>query len=185
MTEKEMPVELENQPEQDIIEPVEKTIHPIAEEPDVPAQEEIKKLTAELKELQDKYLRLFAEFDNFRHRTKREFAELVKTASQEVITRLLPVLDDFERAFKAGGDNWPAEAKGFELIQHKLQHELTMKGLKPMVSVGQPFDPDKHEAIAEVPAPDESKKGMVIDEVEKGYYLHEKIIRYAKVVVGK
>lgn len=182
MTEKEMPVELNNQAEQDIIEPVEQTIHTL-EEPEAKAANEVKKLTLELKELQDKYLRLYAEFDNYRHRTKREFADLVKTAAKDVITQLLPVLDDFERAFNAYGGN-AEEVKGFNLIQHKLIHELSLKGLKPMTSVGQAFDPDMHEAIAEVPASDEKQKGTVVDEVEKGYYLSDKIIRYAKVVVA-
>lgn len=182
MTEKEMPVELDNQAEQDIIEPVEQTIHTL-EETETKATNEVEKLKSELKELQDKYLRLYAEFDNYRHRTKREFADLVKTAAKDVITQLLPVLDDFERAFKAYGGN-AEDVKGFNLIQHKLIHELSLKGLKPMNSVGQAFDPDMHEAIAKVPASDEQQKGTIVDEVEKGYYLSDKIIRYAKVVVA-
>ncbi|QQS30366.1 MAG: nucleotide exchange factor GrpE [Sphingobacteriales bacterium] len=184
MSEKDFPIELENQPEQNIIEPVEETIHPVEEViANLPLEEEVQKLSKELKEVQDKYLRLYAEFDNYRTRTRKEFADLVKTASKDVITELLPILDNFERAFKSfQGD---AEmAKGFELIQNQLIHQLGLKGLKPMQAIGQPFDADLHEAIAEAPAPSEEQKGTVLDEVEKGYFLYDKIIRYAKVVVG-
>ncbi|HRI28479.1 MAG TPA: nucleotide exchange factor GrpE [Chitinophagales bacterium] len=185
MTEKEMPIELENQPEQEIIEPVEQVIHPVEELiANKPLEEEVNKLTTELKELQDKYLRLLAEFDNYKHRRNREFAELIKTASKEIIEQLLPVLDDFERAFAAFKGN-AEEVEGFRLIQHILLRQLAAKGLKPMESIGALFDPDLHEAIAKIPAPTDEQKGTVIDEVEKGYYLNDKIIRYAKVVVGE
>jgi molecular chaperone GrpE len=185
MTEKDLPIEIDNQSDQNIIEPVEQTIHPVEEViANTPLEEEIGKLAKELKEVQDKYLRLYAEFDNYRQRTKREFADLIKTSTKDVIAELLPVLDDFERAFKAYQGN-VEDVKGFELIQHKLIYQLGLKGLKPMQAIGTPFDPDLHEAIAELPAPSEAQKGTVMDVAEKGYFLHDKIIRYAKVIVGK
>ncbi len=137
----------------------------------------------EIKDLKDKYLRLFAEFDTARRRFAREKIELSKTAGREIIIELLPILDDFERAFKLSPAT--SEAKGFELIYNKLKNNLENKGLKPMVAIGQVFDPDLHEAITEIPAPTPEWRGKVIDEVERGYYLNDVIIRYAKVVVGK
>ncbi|MGB1204092.1 MAG: nucleotide exchange factor GrpE [Chitinophagales bacterium] len=151
-----------------------------------PKIDEIAVLKTEIKDWKDKYLRLYAEFDNFRRRKAREQLELTKTAGKDIIVNLLPILDDFERAFKAreGKENGDS-IKGFELIYHKLQKNLEQKGLKAMESIGQNFDADSHDAIAEIPAPTENLKDKVIDEVEKGYFLGDKIIRYAKVVVGK
>lgn len=136
----------------------------------------------EIKDLKDKYLRLYAEFDTARRRFAREKIELGKTAGREIIVELLPILDDFERAFKLSQN---ADNKGFELIYNKLKNNLESKGLKPMEAIGQVFDPDLHEAITEIPAPTPQLSGKVIDEVERGYYLNDVIIRYAKVVVGK
>jgi len=144
------------------------------------------KLREELAAANDKYLRLFAEFDNFRRRTTKERIELLQTAGKEIIVSLLPVMDDFERAFKSmdtTNDVIAAKA-GVELIYSKLNNILAQKGLKPMDSVGQPFDADLHEAITNVPAPNEELKGKVLDEMEKGYYLGDKVIRFAKVIVG-
>lgn len=150
----------------------------------VPSAED--KLKEELAAANDKYLRLFAEFDNFRRRTANERKELLVTAGKEVIVSLLPVLDDFERAFKSmeTATDVVAVQAGVELIYSKLNNILAQKGLKPMESVGQPFDADLHEGITNVPAPTEDMKGKVLDEMEKGYYLGDKVVRFAKVIVG-
>ena len=148
-------------------------------------QEQITKLEATIDELKDKNLRLLAEFENVRRRVARERIELVKTASQDVLVNLLPILDDFERAFKASEEAEDTLPEGFNLIYQKLKASVANKGLKEMACIGESFDTSFHEAIAEVPAPTKKLKGKIIDVVEKGYYLHEKIIRYAKVVVGK
>lgn len=144
------------------------------------------KVAAELAEMKDKYLRLFAEFDNYKRRTSKERMDLLKTANQEMVVALLPVVDDFERARQAmqKTEDVTSVKEGVDLINHKLTSILQQKGLKPMEAVGTTFDPELHEAITQVPAPDESQKGKVIDEVEKGYLLNDKVIRFAKVVIG-
>lgn len=138
-------------------------------------------------ELIDKYRRLYADFDNFKKRSAKEWLEKNKEAGRDVIAELLPVLDDFERALKTGKSAESVEAmrQGSELIFSKLKKNLEQKGLEPMVSIGEPFDPDRHDAITEIPAQKEEDKGKVLDEIEKGYLLNGKIIRHAKVVVGK
>jgi molecular chaperone GrpE len=138
-------------------------------------------------EVNDKYLRLYAEFDNFKKRTIKERIDLSRTANAEVITALLPVLDDFNRAMKQmeSSNDFKALADGVKLIQQKINGILENKGLKQMKSQGEPFNPELHDAIAEIPATDESMKGKIMDETEPGYYLNDKIIRHAKVVVGK
>jgi molecular chaperone GrpE len=138
-------------------------------------------------ELNDKFLRLYSEFDNYRKRTNKEKIDLIGSASSGVIKDLIPVMDDFERAIlnNQHSEDVAALKEGFQLIFNKLRSSLEMKGLKPMEAKGQPFDSELHEAIANVPAPSEDLKGKVIDDVEKGYYLNEKVIRYAKVVVGQ
>ena len=148
---------------------------------------ELEKVQAELEDMKDKYVRLFAEFDNFKKRSARERLDYLKTAGQDILRDLLPVLDDMERAEKSisAAADVAAVKEGFLLIKDKLTKNLQSKGLKAMQSVGEPFDADFHEAITEIPAPAEELKGKVVDEVEKGYLLNEKIIRYAKVVVGK
>jgi molecular chaperone GrpE len=137
-------------------------------------------------EMNDKFLRLYSEFDNFKRRNARERIELIKTAGEEIIKTVLPVLDDFERALKVMHEAGEKDAvkEGVELIFNKLKNNLQAKGLHAMDSIGSEFNPDLHEAITNIPAPDESMKGKVIDEVERGYLLNEKVIRYAKVVVG-
>ncbi|ULQ58275.1 nucleotide exchange factor GrpE [Flavihumibacter rivuli] len=147
----------------------------------------IEKLELELADMKDKYLRQAAEFDNFRKRTAKERLELIQTAGREVITNLLEVLDDSERAQKQIDNSQDLQAlkDGVNLVFSKFRNILQSKGLKAMESIGTDFDPDKHEAITEIPAPSENLKGKVLDEVEKGYYLNDKIIRFAKVVVGK
>lgn len=141
----------------------------------------------ELQASKDKYLRLFAEFENYKKRTSKERLELFKTAGQEVIQSILPVLDDFDRALKelAKSEDNPL-TEGMNLIHSKLKETLKNKGLEPMnVQAGDAFDADLHEAITQIPAPSEEMKGKIIDVVEMGYTLGEKIIRYPKVVTGK
>ena len=144
------------------------------------------KLKEELSQANDKYLRLYAEFDNFRRRTIKEREDARKTEGKDVIVALLPVLDDFERALRSMDtvtDVIPVK-EGVALIQHKLKNILTQKGLKEMQSIGTTFDPDLHEAITSIPAPTDDMKGKVVDEMEKGYELNEKVVRFAKVIVG-
>ena len=152
-----------------------------------PGKEDVKKLQSELQELKDKYLRQVAEFDNFRKRTARERLDYMQTAGREVIESLLEVLDDSERAEKQFNSSQDLEAlrQGVSLVFNKFRNTLQSKGLKAMNSIGEPFDPEMHEAITEIPAASEEMKGKVVDVIEKGYYLNDKIIRYAKVVVGK
>ncbi|WP_113653879.1 nucleotide exchange factor GrpE [Pedobacter namyangjuensis] len=144
------------------------------------------KLQHENSALNDKYLRLFAEFDNYKRRTQKERVELLQTAGKDVVVSLLPVLDDFERALKATENATEVSAirDGIMLVQTKLKSILTQKGLKEVESVNTVFDTDLHEAITKIPAPTDDLKGKVVDELEKGYTLNDKVIRFAKVVVG-
>jgi molecular chaperone GrpE len=160
-----------------------KNEHSVNEES--PAEE--KESQTKYDELNDKYLRLYAEFDNYKRRTVKERLELMNTAARDTIASLLPVLDDFDRA-KAVSDDEESEeqfSEGVSLVYHKLYRILEQKGLKAMESTGEPFDAEFHESVKEIPAPSEEMKGKNIDTVEKGYFLKDKIIRHAKVVVGK
>ena len=149
------------------------------------AEDVVEKMQVELDEQKDKYLRLVAEFDNYKRRNARERIELIQTAGKDVITSLLEVVDDCDRAEKQLQDaDAPVDVAGIRLIFNKLRSRLQARGLKPMESINADFDAELHEAITEVPAAADMK-GKVIDEVEKGYYLNDKIIRFAKVVVGK
>ena len=150
------------------------------------AEDTMEKLQAELQEQKDKYLRLFAEFDNFKRRNAKEKLEMIQTAGKDVISSLLEVLDDCERAEKQleESEDIINNKKGVQLVFTKLRNTLQAKGLKAMETVNTDFDVEKHEAITEIEVP-EKQKGKVVDEVEKGYYLNDKIIRFAKVVVGK
>ncbi len=152
-------------------------------EPEISAEE---KLQQENTALNDKYLRLFAEFDNYKRRTQKERVELLQTAGKDVIISLLPVLDDFDRANKAmeGASDIASISEGVNLIHTKLKNTLAQKGLKEIESINTVFDTDNHEAITKIPAPTEELKGKVVDELEKGYTLNDKVIRFAKVVVG-
>lgn len=157
------------------------------EEPIIP-DEETQKLKAELEEQKDKYVRLFAEFDNFKRRTSKERIELMQTAGKEVIVSMLPVLDDFERAerqLEESKDVSSQDKEGIMLVFNKFKKTLQNQGLQPMESLHTEFDVEKHEAITEIPVDDKKLKGKVVDVVEKGYYLNNKLIRFAKVVVGK
>lgn len=142
---------------------------------------------AKINDLNDKYLRLYSEFDNYRKRTLKERSELIKTASEEVMKAILPVIDDLDRAVKANElvDDASAIKEGMGLIAHKLKNITQQKGLQSFESKGLAFDPDVMEAITHIPAPSEEEKGKVVDEVEKGYKLGDKVIRFAKVVVGQ
>lgn len=148
---------------------------------------EEEKLKEDLQKEKDKFLRLFAEFENYKRRTSKERLELFKTANQEVMTAMLPVLDDFDRALnelrKSGDENL---VHGVELIHTKFKETLTNKGLEPMnVKEGDAFDSEIHEAITQIPAPNDKLKGKIVDVVERGYMLGERIIRFPKVVTGK
>ncbi|MCZ2223780.1 MAG: nucleotide exchange factor GrpE [Chitinophagales bacterium] len=150
-------------------------------------ESETDKLMNELNEQKDKYLRLAAEFDNFRKRTSKEKLELIQTAGKDVIISLLEVLDDIDRAeIQLNSDtDFALQQEGVKLIFNKLKSNLQSKGLKALESINTDFDIEKHEAVSEIAAPTEELKGKVIDEIVKGYYLNDKLIRFAKVVVGK
>jgi len=156
---------------------------------DAPSTDEKKELTAEEKynELNDRFLRLYAEFENFRRRSNKERLDLIATANAGLIKDFLPIMDDFERAITNNSTATEIDGvkEGFNLIFNKFKNTIESKGVKQMEAKGQPFDSELHEAIANVPAPDEKQKGKVIDDVEKGYFLGEKVIRYAKVIVGQ
>jgi len=146
---------------------------------------ELETLRNELGEMKDKYIRKVAEFENFKKRSSKERMELIQTAGKEVIVDMLEVLDDCERAEKQMSSLDETAKEGVMLVFNKLKSLLIAKGLKPMETINKEFNPDIHEAITEIPAPTPEQKGKVIDEIQKGYYLNDKIIRYAKVVVGK
>ena len=148
---------------------------------------EIEKIKAELEEIKDKYLRKVAEFDNYKRRSAKERIELIQTAGREVITNMLDVLDDCDRAQKQldNSDNPEAIKEGVMLVFNKLRNSLQAQGLKAMETINQEFNPDLHDAVTEIAAPTKDLKGKIVDEVMKGYYLNDKIIRHAKVVVGK
>jgi molecular chaperone GrpE len=151
---------------------------PIEEDP-------LAKLEKEIAELKDHHLRQYADFENYKRRSMKERVEMIKSAGSDIISSLLPVLDDFDRALKAmTSDVDASNREGIILIQQKLMATLEQRGLKPMESIGKEFDVELHEAITKIPTEDENMKDKVIDEVEKGYWLNEKVIRYAKVVVG-
>jgi molecular chaperone GrpE len=159
-----------------------------------PVSEEIEKLKSQveiaeqkLNESQDKYLRLSAEFDNYRKRTLKEKSDLLKSASEDTILKVLPVLDDFERAMAAMQNSNDIEAvkDGVTLIYNKLKETLTQLGIKEIEAFNLDFNTDLHEAITKIPAPDENLKGKIVDVVQKGYYLNDKILRFAQVVIGE
>jgi len=141
---------------------------------------------AKIAELNDKYLRLYSEFDNYRKRMIKEKSDIIRSAGEDVFKAFIPTIDDFERAIKANEAITDAEPikEGMKLIYNKLVSTAKSKGLEQMDVAGQAFDPDIMEAIAHIPAPTEDMKGKVVDDVEKGYKLGEKVIRFAKVVVG-
>lgn len=149
-------------------------------------KDKVQELGEKLSELNDKYLRLYSEFENYRKRTNQEKADLIKYGSEDTIKAILPIVDDYERALQAFGENDDNAAlkEGVVLIYNKLMSTLQQKGLKAIEAKGEKFDENLHEAVAQFPASDEEQKGKVIDEVVKGYYLNDKVIRYSKVVVA-
>ncbi|MFD2573091.1 nucleotide exchange factor GrpE [Spirosoma soli] len=168
-------------------EPEELTAEVVGDEPIAQAEATPTDQTSrEVAELKDKYLRLYADFENFRRRTSKEKLELISNANESLLQALIPVVDDFERAMQSmdNTDDVTALKEGVTLIYNKLFKTLEGKGLKPMVSKGEPFNADLHESVTQFPAPSDDLKGKVIDEVEKGYYLNDKVIRFAKVIVG-
>ncbi len=150
-------------------------------------EDEKSKLLEKIEQEKDRYIRLFAEFENYKKRTTKERIELFKTAGEDIMTALLPVLDDFERALKElQKDEDDSRYTGVKLINDKLRNTLKSKGLEPVeVEAGDDFDAETQEAITQIPAPDKKLKGKVVDVVERGYRLADKIIRYPKVVVGQ
>lgn len=150
-------------------------------------ESEFEELRIELQEQKDKFIRLYAEFDNFKRRNAKERIELIQTAGKDVIQSLLEVLDDCDRAEKQmqQSDELKQIKEGVQLVFNKLRNNLQNKGLKEMKSIGEEFNPDIHEAITEIPVQDPVMAGKIVDELEKGYFLNDKIIRFSKVVVGK
>jgi molecular chaperone GrpE len=150
-------------------------------------QEELKASSDKVNELQDKYLRLSAEFDNYRKRTLKEKSEMIKTASEELLKKIIPVVDDFERGLSVlnTAKDLDAVKQGMNLIYSRFSEFLLQNGIREIESLNQEFTTDLHEAVTKIPAPEESLKGKVVEVIEKGYYLHDKVIRYPKVVVGE
>ncbi|HEX9649134.1 MAG TPA: nucleotide exchange factor GrpE [Cyclobacteriaceae bacterium] len=151
------------------------------------AEDESEKLSKELTDAKDKYLRLFSEFENFRRRTARERLDLIQTSTEGLMVELLPVLDDFGRAAASieNGSDKKSVAEGIQLIENKFKRALEQKGLKAMqVKQGDDFNPELHEAVSQIPAPKKKLVGKIIETVEDGYFLGEKVIRFAKVVIG-
>ncbi|GAB2594441.1 nucleotide exchange factor GrpE [Spirosoma areae] len=153
---------------------------------DTTGTQEPDKTTRELAELKDKYLRLYADFENHRRRTAKEKLDLIGNANEGLLQALIPVVDDFERAMQSieNTNDVTALKEGVSLIYTKLAKTLEGRGLKPMTAKGEPFNADLHESVTQFPAPSDDLKGKVIDEIEKGYYLNDKVIRFAKVIVG-
>ena len=150
-------------------------------------EDELTQLQNEVAAAKDKYLRLFAEFENFRRRTAKERLDLIKTAGEGVISDMIPIVDDFERSLQIFKDNEAVAPmyEGIELVHGKLTKVLEQKGLKAMdVAVGSDFDSEYHEAVVQTPAPSDDLKGKVVDVIDKGYFLGDKVLRYAKVVIG-
>ena len=149
--------------------------------------QENEKLAQEKAEIHDKYIRLYSEFDNYRRRTQKEKLDIIKNASERIIVGLLPVLDDMERAlkFEAAEQEGPSdsEKEGISLIYQKMMNYLKQQGLEEIHAIGEPFDVDLHEAVTTMPAPTEEEKGRGLDEIQKGYRLNEKVIRFSKVVI--
>lgn len=150
-------------------------------------KKELKSKEKDLEELHDKYLRLSAEFDNYRKRTLKEKMDITRYASEEVLKDLLPVIDDFERAINNINEARDLKAikEGMELINNKFKNFITQKGLKEIEALHQDFNMDIHEAVTKIPAPENKLKGKIVDVIEKGYYLNEKVVRFAKVVIGE
>ena len=147
---------------------------------------EVKKLQDELAEAKDKFLRLYSDFENYKRRTAKEKTEMIVSANESLILSLLPVVDDFERAEKSFKDKNDKDLEGFYLIQNKFKKILEQRGVKVMeIEMTSHFNPDWHEAITQIPVIDEKQKGKIVDVIEKGYLMNDKVVRFAKVVVGQ
>lgn len=161
----------------------------ITEEVKAEPSEEDNNFEEKYKEMHDKYLRLTAEYDNYRKRSLKEKMDLIKSAGEDILLSILPVMDNFERAIGSMEKNTNEEENavidGVELIYNNFKDFLSQKGVKAIDAIGKEFDTDLHEAITKIPAPEEELKGKVVDVIEKGYTMHEKVIRFAKVVVGE
>ncbi len=170
-------------------ETLEKSEENTEQETEVKQEEQVVDYLAKYNELNDRYLRLSAEYDNFRKRSLKEKMELIKTAGEDILLNILPVIDNFERALKSirniNSEESIAIREGIELIYSNFKEFLTQRGIKEIEAIGKSFDTDHHEAITKIPAPEEEMKGKVIDVIEKGYLMHEKVIRFSKVVVGE
>ena len=181
--------QLQNAPHDDVVvvDDVNPTPAEEATNEEMSVEEEIASLKEELAKEKKEYLFLMAEFDNFRKRTLKEKSELIKNTAESAFKGLLPIVDDFERALKASENTEDANAlkEGMELIYKKLKKYMEQNGVKEMDPEDKDFDADKHEAISVVPVPDESQKGKILDTVEKGYTINDKVLRHAKVVVGQ
>jgi len=182
----EEPANPENQDQKDVLQETEASNEEVITEPAGDKLSEEDRLKGEIADCQNKHLRLYAEFDNFKRRTSKERLELLQVAGKDVIVDLLPVIDDFERALKSMETATDIEAvkEGIKLVHNKLKNTLMQKGLKEMESIGTEFNADIHEGITNIPAPSPDMKGKVLDELEKGYYLNDKVIRFAKVIIG-
>jgi molecular chaperone GrpE len=156
-------------------------VQPVEEKINIPDD-----LQTKFAELNDKYLRLYSDFDNFRKRTAKEKVELIQSGGEDVFKSMLPIVDDFERAMKSNSETTDIKTitEGMNLIYTKFKNTLSQKGLEEMKSIGETFNTDLHEAITSIAAPTEDMKGKIIDELEKGYTLNGKVIRFAKVVIG-
>ncbi len=169
----------------------EKEVSIAEEKEEVPEDEEpeVKEISSEeiIQELHDKYRRLSADFDNYRKRTLKEKMELIKLASEDVLLKLLPIMDDFERAKQTMVEATDCKAMkvGVDLIHNKFKEFLSSNGIKEINAMNEEFDTDLHEAVTKVPTPSKKMKGKVVDVIEKGYFLHDKVIRYSKVVIGE
>jgi len=182
---------LENDDQVDLKEEQQKEVeNGNGEEPEEEISEkvdEVDQLKVDLEEAKDKYLRLYSEFENFRRRTAKERLDLISSASADLMSALLPVIDDFERAHNAFDEKSEAKTvkEGYDLIYNKLKNIIEQKGLKAMdLKAGDDFDPEFHEAITQIPAPEDKLKGKIVDVIEKGYLLNDKVVRFAKVVTG-
>lgn len=174
--------------QQPTVEEKETILEETQETPQEPQKTKEEELEEKIEEQNKKYLLLYSDFENYRKRVSKEKIELIQNAAEDTIKDLLPVVDDYERALsnfeKFEDEKFAKTKEGLELIYNKLITILAQKGLKPMNAKGNKFDENLHEAIAQMPAENEEQKGIVLDEVTKGYYLHDKVIRYAKVVVA-
>ena len=166
--------ETEEIKEQETVEEIDQAV-----EPEQSDEDKLQEMGEKLATLNDKYLRLYSEYENYRKRTNLEKADLLLNGSREMMKAILPVIDDFERALAVKGDD-----EGVQLIYNKMMKILEQKGLKAMEAKGEKFDEGLHEAITQIPAPAPEQKGLIMDVVEKGYYLNDQVLRYAKVVVA-